>query len=176
VKTLAHVLPAASLAVAAAAAAIAAVDNAKLPAPLRVPPGHELRLWSLGKGEIRYACRRLGDVGGWAWQPGATAARLYDLNFREIGWSYGGPTWKSVDGSWVTGLALADAPAGEGHLPQQLLRAFTASGQGTMRGVSYIQRLNTRGGAAPNKTCDARREGREVAVGYEAEYVFYGQR
>jgi hypothetical protein len=154
-----------------------AVDNAALPAALRVPPGHELRLWSVGKGEVRYACRRqAGAGGGYAWVAGLSAGRLYDVYLREIGWSYGGPTWKSVDGSSVTGQPLAAAPAGEGHLPLQLLRALHASGQGTMQGVSYIQRLHTRGGAAPNRPCDARREGREMAVAYEAEFGFYGRR
>jgi hypothetical protein len=159
------------------AGAGATVDNASLPEALRVPPGHELRLWSVGRGEVRYACRRqAGAGGGYAWEPGASTARLYDAYLREIGWSYGGPTWKSVDGSSVTGHALAMAPAGDGHLPLQLLRALDASGQGTMRGVSYIQRLNTRGGVAPRVGCDARREGRERVVGYEADYVFYGAR
>jgi hypothetical protein len=126
---------------------------------------------------VRYACRRqAGAGGGYAWEPGASTARLYDAYLREIGWSYGGPTWKSEDGSSVTGQPLAAAPAGEGHLPLQLLRALSASGQGTMQGVSYIQRLHTRGGAAPNRPCDARREGREMAVAYEAEVVFYGRR
>ncbi|WP_169805994.1 DUF3455 domain-containing protein [Azohydromonas lata] len=174
--TLAPVLVSAAL-LAAVAVARAAVDNAALPTALRVPPGHELRLWSLGKGEVRYACRRqAGAGGGYAWVAGESAGRLYDLYLREIGWSYGGPTWKSVDGSKVVGLPLAAAPAGEGHLPLQLLRAAGTSGQGTMQGVSYIQRLNTRGGAAPHQPCDARRVGREMAVGYQAEFVFYGRR
>ncbi|NML14031.1 DUF3455 domain-containing protein [Azohydromonas caseinilytica] len=173
--SIAHVLVAAGL-IAACAAAAATVDNAALPAPVRVPAGHELRLWSIGKGEIRYACRQAGAGGRYAWVSGASTARLYDVYLREIGWSYAGPTWKSVDGSKVTGRALAVAPAGAGHLPLQLLRAGTASGQGTMQGVSYIQRLNTRGGAAPAQPCDARREGRERVVGYEADYVFYGRR
>jgi hypothetical protein len=163
--------------VAACAGAGATVDNAALPAPVQVPPGHALRLWSIGKGEIRYACRqRAGAGGGYAWVSGASTARLYDVYLREIGWSFDGPTWKSVDGSRVMGRALAAAPAGAGHLPLQLLRAAGASGQGTMSGVSYIQRLNTRGGGAPSEPCDARRVGRELRVGYEADFVFYGPR
>lgn len=159
------------------AGAGAVVDNAALPAAVQVPPGHALRLWSLGRGEIHYACRRqAGAAGGYAWVPGLSAARLYDLNRREIGWSFGGPTWKSVDGSRVIGRTLAVAPAPEGHLPLQLLRAAGASGQGTMSGVSYIQRLNTRGGGAPAQACNARREGRELRVAYEADFVFYGPR
>ncbi|WP_157268139.1 DUF3455 domain-containing protein [Azohydromonas aeria] len=161
------------------AAAGATIDNAALPASVRVPPGHDLRLWSLAQGEVRWACRKQATAaGGFAWVPGTPVARLYDLYRREIGWSFEGPTWKSVDGSRVIGrsLAVAPAPAGEGQLPLQLLRAAGASGRGMMRGVSYIQRLNTRGGAAPAERCDARRAGREMAVAYEADYVFYGPR
>ena len=174
-----RLLAAAGLAGACCAGAGAIVDNAALPAAVQVPPGLALRLWSLGRGEVHYACRRqAGAAGGYAWVPGLSAARLYDLNLREIGWSFGGPTWKSVDGSRVIGraLAVAPAPAGAGHLPLQLLRAAGASGQGTMSGVSYIQRLNTRGGGAPAQACNARREGRELRVAYEADFVFYGPR
>ena len=115
---------------AAGAGVVAAVDDAALPAALRVPAGHELRLWSVGKGEVRYACRRqAGAGGGYAWVAGLSAGRLYDVYRREIGWSYGGPTWKSVDGSSVTGQPLASAPAGEGHLPLQLLRVRRTSGR-----------------------------------------------
>jgi hypothetical protein len=164
---------------AACVSAGAAVDSAALPASVQVPPGHALRLWSIGKGEIRYACRaRTGIGGGYAWVSGASAARLYDVYLREIGWAFDGPTWKSVDGSKVIGraLATAPAPAGAGPLPLQLLRAAGASGQGTMSGVSYIQRLNTRGGGTPAQPCDASRVGREQRVAYEADYVFYGPR
>lgn len=169
-------LVASGLAVACVGAG-AAVDNAALPTAVQVPPGHALRLWSLGKGEIRYACRaRTGIGGGYAWVSGASAARLYDVYLREIGWAFDGPTWKSVDGSKVIGRALAAVPVGAGHLPLQLLRAAGASGQGTMSGVSYIQRLNTRGGGAPSEACDASRVGHEQRVGYEADYVFYGPR
>ena len=174
-----RLLVAAGLAGACGAAACAFVDNAALPAAVQVPPRHALRLWSLGRGEVHYACRRqAGAEGGYAWVPGLSAARLYDLNRREIGWSFEGPTWKSVDGSRVIGraLAVAPAPAGAEHLPLQLLRAAGASGQGTMSGVSYIQRLNTRGGGAPAQPCNARREGREQRVAYEADFVFYGPR
>lgn len=169
----------AAVGVAACTGAEATLDATALPVALRVPPGHALRLWSVGRGEVYYACRRqAGAGGGYAWVPGASAARLYDLNRREIGWTFDGPTWKSVDGSRVIGRALAAVPAPQGtaHLPLQLLRAAGASGLGTMSGVSYIQRLNTRGGGAPVLPCDASRVGRERRVAYEADFVFYGPR
>ena len=43
-----------------------------------------------------------------------------------------------------------------------------------MTGVSYIQRLNTKGGVAPSTPCDATTKGRRQQVAYEADYVFYG--
>jgi hypothetical protein len=81
-----------------------------------------------------------------------------------------------VDGSKVTARQLAVAPGEAGSIPLQLLRARPASGHGTMEGVSYIQRLNTRGGVAPSQPCDASRAGSERMVTYEADYVFYGPR
>jgi hypothetical protein len=45
-----------------------------------------------------------------------------------------------------------------------------------MTGVSYIQRLNTIGGAAPSKVCDSAGVGEEMKVAYQADYVFYTAR
>ena len=45
---------------------------------------------------------------------------------------------------------------------------------GAMSGVSYIQRLNTKGGVAPALACDAATKGQRRQVAYEADYVFYG--
>ena len=47
-------------------------------------------------------------------------------------------------------------------------------GAGAVMGVSYIQRLNTKGGVAPATTCDAMGKGKREVVAYEADYVFYG--
>ena len=47
-------------------------------------------------------------------------------------------------------------------------------GAGAMTGVSYIQRLNTKGGVAPAMACDAMGKGKRHVVAYEADYVFYG--
>ena len=47
-------------------------------------------------------------------------------------------------------------------------------GAGAMTGVSYIQRLNTKGGVAPAAACDAGAKGKRQTVAYEADYAFYG--
>ena len=49
-----------------------------------------------------------------------------------------------------------------------------AVGAGAMNGVSYIQRVNTKGGVAPTAVCDAGSASKRMTVAYEADYVFYG--
>ena len=46
---------------------------------------------------------------------------------------------------------------------------------GAMQGVTYIQRLNTRGGVAPAAACAAANIGAKQQVAYQADYVFYGR-
>ena len=76
----------------------------------------------------------------------------------------------------VTGKQIAVAPNSAGNLPLQLVKANPATGDGAMTGVSYIQRLNTVGGAAPSKVCDTASAGQEMKVAYQADYVFYTAR
>jgi hypothetical protein len=57
-------------------------------------------------------------------------------------------------------------------VPWLLLRAVTNQGDGVLAGVDYVQRLDTRGGAAPAGTCDPAADS-TVAVPYRARYVFY---
>ncbi|WP_157268140.1 DUF3455 domain-containing protein [Azohydromonas aeria] len=165
------------VATAAAGPVLANVDNAALPAPVQVPAGHAMKLWTVGKGEIKYACREKADqAGSYAWTFVAPMATLYDKDMKAIGKYYGGPVWEAADGSKVTGKQLAVAPAAAGSIPLQLVEAAPAMGEGAMKGVSYIQRVNTMGGVAPSAPCDARRAGAEQMVSYQADYVFYGMK
>ena len=42
-----------------------------------------------------------------------------------------------------------------------------------MSGVSYIQRVDTRGGVAPSSDCGAANVGAKQVVKYQADYIFY---
>ena len=162
---------------ATASAAFANVDNLSLPEPVRVPDAHVQKTWTVGIGEVTYACREKADQpGSHAWTFVVPAATLYDASKKEVGKYYGGPTWESKDGSKVTGKQIAVAPNSAGNLPLQLVKANPATGDGAMTGVSYIQRLNTVGGAAPSKVCDTASAGQEMKVAYQADYVFYTAR
>jgi hypothetical protein len=81
-----------------------------------------------------------------------------------------GPVWTSiVDGSTVGAAAAANAPR-EGAIPELLLKANLNTGDGVFGKVTYIQRLNTRGGVAPAGTCT---DGAQTAVRYSADYAFW---
>jgi hypothetical protein len=46
-------------------------------------------------------------------------------------------------------------------------------GSGALTGVSYIQRVATRGGVAPAMPCAAGSVGKREIVQYQADYIFW---
>jgi hypothetical protein len=151
------------------------VDNASLPEAVRVPAGQKQMMSTRATGEITYECReKAGLAGQHEWAFVGPVATLYSGDKKMVGKYYAGPTWEAADGSKVTGKQVAIAPAAPGSIPLQLVRAEPAMGAGAMTGVSYIQRLNTKGGVAPLMACDAMGKGKRQVVAYEADYVFYG--
>ena len=174
-KKLSIVAAAIALSACASAPMMMKVDNAALPEPVRVPAGQKVMMSTTGVGEITYECREKKDMAGaheWAFV--APVATLYSGDKKAVGKYYAGPTWEANDGSKVTGKQLAVAPATPGSIPLQLVKTDPAMGAGAMTGVSYIQRLNTKGGVAPAMACDATSKGKRQQVAYEADYVFYG--
>jgi hypothetical protein len=150
-------------------------SQAALPAAVQVPAGHRVVLESVGVGEITYECRDKANAAGQTeWVFAGPVAELRDRQGRAIGRYYGPPaTWAASDGSAITGTQVAVAPAGDGHLPLQLVKANPATGQGLMNGISHIQRVATRGGVAPASSCDAGTKGKREIVKYQADYIFW---
>lgn len=150
-------------------------DPSALPDAVRVPAGHAIALETVGKGEIAYECRAKKDVAGqFEWVFVGPKATLDDRMGRPVGRYYGPPaTWVAADGSAITGSQVAVAPGPAGSLPLQLVKAAPATGAGAMQGVTYVQRVATRGGVAPMMPCDAATAGRSQIVAYQADYVFW---
>ena len=174
-KTVLMIAAAAVLGACATSPMMMKVDNAALPEAVRVPAGQKLMMTTSATGEITYECREKKDMAGaheWAFV--GPVATLYGADKKMVGKYYAGPTWEAADGSKVTGKQVAVAPATPGSIPLQLVKAEPAMGAGAMTGVSYIQRLNTKGGVAPAMACDAMGKGKRQVVAYEADYVFYG--
>ncbi|HXJ19001.1 MAG TPA: DUF3455 domain-containing protein [Polyangia bacterium] len=163
---------------------------ASLPPTLNVPAGATVKFHLHGIGDQIYTCTASsaggngGAGGGGAGGSGATTysfvlkqpdAKLYDTTNTQVGTHGLGPNWTStVDGSVVNGAKVyQESSPAAGAVPWLLLRATSSSGTGIFSDVTYVQRVNTTGGAAPSTGCDSTTAGTDTRVGYTADYYFY---
>jgi hypothetical protein len=142
----------------------------EVPAAIAVPAGNKLVSVLKGEGLLSWECKA-NAAGAMAWAGPSPDADLSDKGGAKVGKYYGGPTWSHDDGSKVTGKQLAVSPS-PGNIPLQLVQANPATGEGLMTGVTYIQRLNTKGGTAAG-TCAAENAAARQVVKYSADYYFY---
>jgi hypothetical protein len=150
-------------------------DQSMLPAAVQVPAGNKVAMETVGAGDITYECRAKANMPGqYEWVFVGPDAKLMDRSGKTIGKYYGPPaTWENMDGSKLTATQVAVAPGPAGAIPLQLVKANPAMGAGAMTGVTYIQRVATRGGVAPAMACDAAGMGKKQVVQYQADYIFY---
>ena len=134
---------------------------------VKVPDGNRLTGVFSAEGVQTYTC----TDGAWKLlEPAATLWAKNDHSRRTLALHSRGPVWVStVDGSAVNAAAVANSPK-TGTIPELLLKSTTTRGTGTFADVSYIQRLNTRGGVAPATACTGTDQ---VSVPYAATYAFY---
>jgi hypothetical protein len=164
------------LKVLAAALAVTIAANAQqpeVPAAVKAPDGHKAAMTWTGSGELTYECRaKADDAAAFEWAFVGPDAKLTDARSRAaMGRYYAGPTWETTGGAKVTGKQVAVAQAAAGNIPFQLVKA--EGGSGELAGVTYVQRVNTKGGVAPSGGCDAATKGARQTVPYSADYVFY---
>jgi hypothetical protein len=155
----------------------ATFDLSVLPDEIRVPVGNKVAMEAVGVGQITYECRPKKDAAGqYVWVFVGPDATLNDRNGKKVGKYIGPPaTWEGVDGSRITGTQLAVSPASPGNIAWQIFEVdtATATGKGSMNGVSFIQRVATKGGVAPATGCDMANNGKKVVVNFQADYIFY---
>ncbi len=146
-----------------------------LPAAVQVPAGNKVALETVGVGEITYQCRAKKDAAGqFEWVFVGPVASLNDRSGKQVGKYYGPPaTWEAMDGSKLTGAQVAVAPNVPGSIALQLVKGNPAMGTGAMTGVTYIQRVDTKGGVAPATPCTAGNLDAKEIVKYQADYIFY---
>ena len=146
-----------------------------LPDTVKVPGGNKVAMETVGVGEITYECRDKANAPGQTeWFFVGPKAVLNDRAGKQVGTYYGPPaTWESQDGSKLTATQVAVAPAGAGNIPYQLVKANPAMGSGAMTGVTYIQRVALKGGAAPAAACSAANKGERQIGKYQADYIFW---
>jgi hypothetical protein len=131
------------------------------------PPGARLVLEAKGEGAQVYDCVDS------QWKLKAPDAKLLDASGQVIGSHFAGPTWRLNDGSEVKGKMVASRPSPDGKsIAWLLVEALPNSGNGKFSLVSYIQRTETSGGAAPKQACTSG----ELPVPYTAKYSFYASK
>ena len=138
---------------------------------IAAPAGNKLAFHAYARGVQIYKW----NVVTQKWDLLAPAANLYaeESYFGEVGTHYVGPTWESKSGSKVEGRRVA----GTGCTPDPtaiawlLLSKFRTEGNGIFSKVTFIQRVNTTGGLAPETPGLIDGETKEVP--YTAEYYFY---
>jgi hypothetical protein len=143
-----------------------------VPQQLRPPGNEQLLLQVHAKGDQVYICK--GDAAQFAWTLKAPDAQLFDKNGKLFGKHFAGPSWEANDGSRVTGKAVANSPSPDANsIPWLLVTILSHDGSGVLSRVTTIQRLNTKGGKAPESGCDASHVSQEIRVSYSADYRFY---
>lgn len=154
---------------------MAPFSQADLPAAVQVPAGHRVAFETAAAGDITYQCQAKKDMAGqYEWVFMSPDAGLKGRKGERLGKYYGPPaTWEALDGSKFTATQLAVAPGGDGNIPLQLVKANPAMGMGAMSGVTYTQRVATKGGVAPPMACGASNLGARQIVQYQADYIFY---
>lgn len=142
--------------------------DAGLPAVISAPIGSKVVERISARGVQIYECR----AGAAAWQFVAPQATLFDASGVPVGTHDAGPHWQAADGSRVRGAVDAKADAAQpGAIPWLLLSARSVGLAGRFAAVTAIQRVNTQGGAAPQRACDASVAGMVERVPYTADYL-----
>ena len=163
-----------------------ASSTVTIPPALAVPAGATLALHYQGSGVQIYTCTPSSGAGGaagsgadagattYSWVLKGPDAKLYDASGAQVGTHGIGPEWTSSDGSVVNGTKVEQVNStAAGAIPWLLLRASSTSGTGVFSNVTYVQRLNTSGGAAPATGCGASTSGMDTSVSYTADYYFF---
>lgn len=143
----------------------------ELPSPLcdsvQAPAGNKMafRMYAVGVQIYRW--------NGTAWTFVEPVATLFaDANYHvKVGTHYAGPTWEGNIGAKVTATRLAGCTPDATAIPWLLLQATASDPPGVLNAVTYIQRVNTKGGLAP--TAPGISVGAVAEVPYAAEYYFY---
>lgn len=100
------------------------------------------------------------------------ATLFADANYHEkVGIHYVGPTWENNSGGKVIATRVQSCTPDPTAIPWLLLQTTSTDGSGPLSAVTYIQRVNTKGGLAP--TAPGVATGVVADMPYTAEYYFY---
>jgi hypothetical protein len=139
---------------------------AEIPDALAVP-GDVVLLRVHAEGAQIYQCKS-DNAGHLTWQFREPVASLFNGD-STVGRHYAGPAWE-VGGSTVFGKAVARSRGATAHdIPWLRLDVTEHRGDGPLKDVAAVQRINTRGGNLEGRCQNV---GGMRAEPYSADYVF----
>ncbi len=155
-------------------AAAAVAEPAGISAALRASAGEAPAMMLTATGAQLYTCTPSPTQdNAYGWVSTAPDATLYD-GTRGVARLATVDHWESLDDrSSVSGIPMRLQAGGAGNMPWALMRGVPVGESGMFAGVTSIQRVNTRGGAAPAGGCDETHVGNEARVDFTADYYFY---
>ena len=148
----------------------AAAPSLGLFSRIRVPDGHAPALQIAARGVQIFRCERVGN--DYAWRFRQPEAELVDAQGRPVGRHGANFSFEHDDGSRLLGTVVAHDPAASPDTLPWLLLSAKSFGKGAFGGISFVQRVNTRGGMPPTG-CSAGQASRLLRVDFSADFVFY---
>ena len=172
------------------AARAQSVTPPPVPTNIQVPEGNQAFLIGHGDGSQNYVCSPAKSLGQVAWTLFTPQATLFDDDGGQLTSHFFSPnphevdtpvraTWRnSQDTSTVWAKANAQAIVNADAITWVLLevvgKEVGPTGGATLFGTTFIQRVNTIGGLAPETGCDTPADlGKKAFQPYTADYVFY---
>jgi hypothetical protein len=160
-----------------------------VPAGLEVPAPNQAFLVGHATGTQNYVCQPTSHLGRVGWVLFTPEAILFDEQSQQLITHFFSPnpvegtairaTWQdSRDTSTVWARAIASATVNPDAIPWVLLQAVGTqvgpTGGKTLSDTTFVQRLNTEGGLAPETGCDSLPDvGHTAFMPYTADYFFY---
>lgn len=125
---------------------------------------------------LRGVGKQVDDCDGGTFKLREPVAELFTSRGAPAGIHGKGPFWANFDGSHVDGTPDQSAPSPDQTKNVPWLRVIgksTPITSGVFGNVTFIQRIDTRGGVAPAGPCTAKKT---VSVDYTANYVFWASK
>ena len=108
---------------------------------------------------------------GLTWTGPIPDATLFDSEGNVVADHFEGPSWQSPSGSLVVGTVTGKVTPDLTAIPWVRLVPVSTEGPGIFADVTFIQRINTVGGKAPETA--GTEIGQVAKVPYTADYFFY---
>ncbi len=137
---------------------------------IKVPDGQVPVLKFAARGVQVFRCEARGNESAWVFR--VPEADLFDDSGKVVGRHGANFSFEHTDGSRLIGKVQSYDDAPSRNDLRWLLFTTTSYGKGAFEGVTYVQRINTKGGMPP-ATCEAKQRNQLLRVDFSSDFVLY---